>query len=396
MSSSIGRVAVSKTVCCGFKSCLTCQNHRSIVVVYDFFYNLNVLNRELKMYNIENRLFIRQEKNGITVFDNVLCRYRFFESLNIEQLEQFSSVVEVDYFLEKHKELINKNIIFNSPLKVNWLIEESCNLDCIYCFANDKLNHKTAKKDVLATAKHITDLSILCVGLTGGEPTLNKFLPQIIDIFNSKCGICIDTNGTIPFSTDLLKKFKSSNALIRVTLDATDPNLLFFLRPEKVGIKDSLQKIVNNLELLKQYGINVLIETVITQKNIDKLEDVAKTLIMLGIDRWHMYGVNNCAKCRDIFDSLKVSNDEIRRVYEYLNLRFGKNIDISFTCDEKTNTANAVVLIDSEGNWFVDTMTNGIKRIGIDSKHPTLKELNETIDWKLHCFGYLKSKEEII
>ena len=348
------------------------------------------------MFNIQNRLFIRKEKNGITVYDNILSRFRFYESLTVDHLKNFTTIAEVEDFLDKNIALKNRNIEFTAPLKVNWLVQESCNLDCIYCFAHDKFKVNNNKKDILSTAKHITDLNIICVGLTGGEPTMNKYLPQIIDIFNSKCGICIDTNGTIPLSNVLLKKLQESNVLVRITLDSVNQDLLYTLRPEKNQRKDSLTNIINNLSSLKKYGVNVLIETVLTQKNISFLDDVEKTIIKLGFKRWHLYGVNKCKKCLNIYESIKVSNDEIRKVYHSLSDKYGEQIDISVTCDEKTSTANAVILIDSDGNWMVDSMIDGVHKIGKNPKQPSLDEIQQCLNVNLHYFGYLKSKDDIM
>lgn len=86
-------------------------------------------------------------------------------------------------FLEENKNAISSNVKVKYPFRINWLVSDVCNLDCIYCCANNKMNPAKLDGELLKkTAKHMLTLSPLTVGLTGGEPTLCLEIGSIIEI----------------------------------------------------------------------------------------------------------------------------------------------------------------------------------------------------------------------
>ena len=149
------------------------------------------------MLEIENKIYIRPEINGITVYEKDTNLYKFYENVNFEEIKEIKGLEKVEEFLEKNKHHINTNIKFSHPFRINWLIEERCNLDCIYCFADDKMENNETRENILETANHILDLGFMNVGLSGGEPTINPYLKDVIETFKGKCSINIDTNGTL-------------------------------------------------------------------------------------------------------------------------------------------------------------------------------------------------------
>jgi 7,8-dihydro-6-hydroxymethylpterin dimethyltransferase len=83
-------------------------------------------------------------------------------------------------------------------------ITYNCNLNCEYCFISSK------EKEDLPSAelkKIIADFKGYYIGLSGGEPTLNKELPEYIRYINSinKCPVII-TNGIKLSSENFLHK----------------------------------------------------------------------------------------------------------------------------------------------------------------------------------------------
>lgn len=339
------------------------------------------------IYN--NELFIREELNGVTVYEKATNLYMFYEGLEMNVFEGVSAIWKVKKILSANAYRINRNISFSMPFRVNWLIEEKCNLDCIYCFANDKMQEYETKDNILATAKHILNLGIINVGISGGEPTLSPFLEDILESFNGKCSLNIDTNGTLSSLRKNANLLKQANALVRITLDATEPELLAKLRPSKNPDFDQLSEIYMNITELQQVGVPLMVHTVITKYNIGHLEKIAVKLVDLGVKRWHLYGVNYSEKCKDFYDSIKVTNNEIETAYLSLKEKYGDKINMSVYFDEGNYSANSVILIDSKGRFILDSIKEGISYIGNDPRKPTLAEIKDALDIKMHCFGYL-------
>lgn len=341
------------------------------------------------MIEIENKLYIRPEKNGITVYEKDTNLYKFYENLEIKKIEKLNTLKEIQEYLDTKSNLVSTNIDYSKPFRINWLIEERCNLDCIYCFADDKMENNETRENILETANHILDLGVMNVGLSGGEPTISPYLKDVIETFKGKCSINIDTNGTINQLGDMAKLLKEANVLVRITIDSVNPKILSKVRPCKNKNLKQLEIIKDNIKKLQKENVPVMIHTVVTQINKDYLFDIAKELVDLGVKRWHMYGVNYAEKCKDFYEDIKLTNSELNEVYLAVKKEFGDKINMSVYFDEGNYSANSVLLVNSEGKFYLDSIKNGIHYIGENPKLPTLEEINNDLDTKLHCKGYL-------
>ena len=341
------------------------------------------------MVAINNITYVRKEENGVTVYNAEDNLYKFYENLKYRDIVHIKKDEEKLEYLEKNKEKINKNIIYTSPFRINWLISENCNLNCVYCFADDKMGKKGNKMHILKTVRHILKLNTMVVGITGGEPTLNPYIYNIIDKLCGKCAICIDTNGTVLLNDKLIKKIKESNALVRITIDTFNETILNKVRIAKSSKLDQLKNIQQNIEKLRFANALFMVHTVVTMYNKDELEALANNLIALGVKRWNLYGVNYCEKCKDYYEQIKVEKQELEDICKCLIYKYGDKLDISVHYDEEKYNERAVILVDSDGKFFLDTIKSGIRFIGKNSKKPSKNEIEKFLDVNAHCNGYL-------
>ena len=348
------------------------------------------------MINVNNNLYIRWEQNGITVYEKKTNLYKFYEGLEFEYIKKISNDEdELIKYLEKNKKLISRNLIFTRPLRLNWLVEEKCNLGCIYCFANDKMKNNESKESIIDTVNQILKYEVLNVGISGGEPTLNPYLGLIFDKLKGKCSINIDTNGTLPSLGNMVDKLKSADVLVRITIDSVRYDILDKLRPAKIKkTPHYLETIYSNVKTLVKNDINLMIHTVVTQYNKDYLEEIAEKLIELGVKRWHLYGVNYSDRCKDFYEEIKITKEELLLIKKKLLAKYGDKICITFYFNEGTYSANSVLLIDSEGRFYLDSIFNGIHYIGYNPKKPSIDEIKDSIDVKLHHLGYLWANDD--
>lgn len=333
----------------------------------------------------KGQLYLRREKNGITVYDSRKDRYTFYKNAIFPQGDVMWSDRETEVHFDGLRSACSRDVEFESPFHVNWLIEETCNLDCIYCFADEKMNHRRAKEQIEETVGQILSLNIISVGLTGGEPTLNPYLKNAIEALSGKCAVNIDTNGTLPGLRSMGALLKEANVLVRITVDAVSPELLEMIRPSKTGM-NQLFAIKQNIAFLLQNNISVLVHTVVTQYNLEHLSEIGETLVRLGVRRWHLYGVNKSAKCSAIYDEIKVSKDSLCSAYDRLLLMFGGKMLITMYFDENDFGANTILFIDSSGRFFVDPIERETRCIG---SAPTPEKIRETLNVSGHCASYL-------
>lgn len=339
------------------------------------------------MYNIDNELFIREELNGITIYNTITNTYNFYENCSISDFfNKYETLTRKNLYSFLNNYNQNKNIKFKYPFRINWLVSDCCNLNCIYCFADNKLNFtKNNNVDYKKNINNLLNYRPLCVGLTGGEPTLNPNLRNIISELSGRCAIIIDTNGTTRGLNSCIDILRNSKATVRITLDAIDDSIINMVRP---NFKNSFQAIDQNIKQLLNNNINVIIHTVVTQKNIEFIPLIYDYLMNKKIVRWQLYPVCYTEKCKTIYDHIKVSDEELKQLEEILANKNKKHIDIKVYRNKFDFSARAVLMLDSKGYYFVDTIFNGIKYCGLDYQKPSIKEIKNSIDIKNHIDDY--------
>ena len=181
---------------------------------------------------------------------------------------------------------------------------------------------------------------------------------------------------------------KHANVLVRVTLDAVDDDTLRRLRPAKSAFIQ-LPAIRQNITAMLAHGVPLMVHTVVTQYNLNRLAGIAEELVRLGVQRWHLYGVNYSEKCKDIYDQIKVTQEELVKAYMAVKNAYGDKIEMSVYFDEGSYSANSVLLVDSDGRFYLDSIRNGIHYIGTDPTSPSAEEIRAAMDVPLHCKGYL-------
>ncbi|AEH06877.1 radical SAM protein [Methanothermococcus okinawensis] len=181
-------------------------------------------------------------------------------------------------------------------------ITNRCNLNCIYCYANNyNINrnikdniHKNKKNKDMAfkTAKKAIDYILeiddnLKIQFTGGEPLLNfKLIEDTVNYCNKSysgknISFAIQTNGTLT-DENIIKKLKKLNVAIGISLDTIDihDNIL---RPYKDGNSSTLDTL-RGIYLLKNNNIPFGITSVITNKNLPYIKDFVEYLMALGVN----------------------------------------------------------------------------------------------------------------
>lgn len=136
--------------------------------------------------------------------------------------------------------------------------------------------------------------------------------------------------------------------------------------------------------MLLDAEIPLEIHTVVTQKNKLYFDQTARDLIDMGVKRWHLYRLDKCPKCADIFEELVVGPNEIKEIYEELNRKYGDKLLITAVTSDLPRP-KAVLLVDSKGQFLVKDSSKGeIDYIGSDPCRPSLDELYEVMNWDLH------------
>lgn len=182
--------------------------------------------------------------------------------------------------LPKHKILVaglQKQSLIDYPGKVASVIFlAGCNMRCHYCqnahlfdLAQNKIKFSTVLRYIKGQ-RHLLD----AVVVSGGEPTLDPNLPQILRALR-RLGLLVklDTNGTNP---DLVQKLVKSGLVDMVALDIKAP-------PHKHQAITGLpiDHVLRTVEFLKgQTKVDYLLRTTVTPKlTLNDLCQMGETMI---------------------------------------------------------------------------------------------------------------------
>lgn len=161
------------------------------------------------------------------------------------------------------------------PRRIYFQITRRCNLLCPYCFIKANSTEKDLPIDVIwEIIPYLGNNGLMEVRLTGGEPTLVKEFPEIIEEFQKhKVYVSVATNGL--WSDEILNYFcYKKDIWLIVSIDGNR-------EIHNKYRKDSYDKIVNNLIYLREHNpyIRLRLNTVLTTETLPTIEsvfDVAK------------------------------------------------------------------------------------------------------------------------
>ena len=349
---------------------------------------------DVKVITIGNRYRLRDEIGGVTVHDDIEHLYSYYENLFIDDIQSLVNPLTEASFSEFIKTQADKkttNIDSKYPFYLGWEVSGRCNLDCIYCFAETAI-HTDNTDQIMKTAENILAVHPLVVGLSGGEPTLNAKLPDIIKLFSGKVSLILNTNGTTQLLGKIVPLLKEAGVLVRLTVDAMNNDLLNQVRPPvsmPSGGFDQVSILRRNIKLLVESDVNMMVHTVVTQQSKGYLAETAEELISLGVKRWHMYCVDPCWKCKDIFDDIYVDKAELRTICEGLKVQYGDKLHITYPSSSVQSRECAILLVDSTGRFFVNPNDEHVRFIGQDPTAPSIDEILAELDYETHKKCYL-------
>ena len=157
------------------------------------------------------------------------------------------------------------------PMLVNMEVTHFCNAQCDFCdFWKTSRSGKLSDYDYIDALRK---LDPLCVTLTGGEPTINKNLPEVVQRIKDAFGfiyIGMVTHGS-------LMTLEKAEALWEAGIDQIAISLNY-LGPEhdaERGIEGLFDHLSELIPQMTARGINIVLNTVIMEDNLDHIVPLA-------------------------------------------------------------------------------------------------------------------------
>jgi len=212
-----------------------------------------------------------------------------------------------------------KNFLFNrfsygqmyAPLNAQIELTSHCNARCVFCSIWQKEYQKDLEPEMTTDeVKHIVDeldrLGVFVISWTGGEPTLRKDLPELINYAQKKGMMnAIATNGYYLY--DMIKDGRLDGLeWIMVSLDW--PMAEMHNKYRAIDVFDRAIKGIRAAVLRRKI---VLISMVVTKENFKHMEDMCKLARSLG-------AIIEILPCEDIIREMDEKDHVVEEIDSFI------------------------------------------------------------------------------
>ncbi len=244
---------------------------------------------------------------------------------------------------------------------INFHLWEACNMRCKFCFATfkdikDSSSSKTnlSKAQHLSIIKQIADFKVEKINFVGGEPTLCKWLPDLV-AYAKSLGLktSIVSNGWNLRTKEQLSKYEGTLDWLGISIDSFNEVTLKQIGRGHLGkIPISLPEYNQIFDNCREIGIKTKVNSVILSDNHQEL--VAKGINQLKPLRWKALQIMEVSGQNDQnYNEMKITrnqyNDFIRRNNEILNPL------IELVLEDDDLIRGSYYMIDPLGRFFDST-----------------------------------------
>ncbi|MDO5556820.1 MAG: radical SAM protein [Clostridia bacterium] len=266
------------------------------------------------------KLNIREESFGGTLLDLAVGKRIFVNSIELREiicdnrfpkdLKAFSGIMvpEIKFTPISKNEGEIKYFAFADIAFLE--ITRECNLRCRHCLNNsgEEMSKHMSTNDIKNLISKLAVAGIQEIRFTGGEPLIIKGIFELIK-YATDLGIytSIGTNGTLITENVALKLKQSGLKKVVISLDGTEKS------HDYIRGKGNYLKTCKAMEYIRQYGIELKINSVIMRDNMDDVISLAKEM---HIKKYNMFIRRFIESGRGIN---LVGNMLTKTDYEYVN-----------------------------------------------------------------------------
>lgn len=181
---------------------------------------------------------------------------------------------------------------FEKKGSVAWAVvevTESCNFNCIWCYASSgySKNHMS-KENLKKILKKLSDAGVKQITYSGGEPTMYPYLKDAVKMAKEKGFIVhMNTNGYLLTKELALELRKLGLSQVQINIDSIDPKKHDEIR----GKEGSFHRAVEALKNAKKVGLTCASQSVLTKMNENEIFDIFKFCRSLGVHRCRVWDV---------------------------------------------------------------------------------------------------------
>ncbi len=174
------------------------------------------------------------------------------------------------------------NRTLRAPLQVDLNLTNKCNLNCDYCYASAneriKSSEELRKGEFFSLFKEFSEMGVLKVSFSGGEPLLRKDIKEIILLSKDfPFATILLTNGTL-ISEEIAKAIKKAKiSLVNVSLEGPKAEI-----HDKIRGKNSFNEALQGIKILREKNITFSIGTTFNSLNANYILEMVDFATKLG------------------------------------------------------------------------------------------------------------------
>lgn len=254
--------------------------------------------------------------NGTRSFYQIKSIYsKNSRSILDDFLQNLKTLGAIEYINDAQERFFRRDKVLDRRLEsIHLEASGICNLRCVHCYQGDLIENKEelSFEEILLLLDQMERMQISNVGISGGEPLMMENLFSILrEIEKRSIRIsALFTNGIL-IDEKFIENISSlvSKLTIFVSLDSV-PGIPFMFR----GIHENnsvlvLSKIIKNIKLLVNAGLNVTINTVVNKENINHLNEMYDLVKNLGVKSWRLGFPKQTQLFKKHFDNFNVDWD---------------------------------------------------------------------------------------
>jgi MoaA/NifB/PqqE/SkfB family radical SAM enzyme len=180
-------------------------------------------------------------------------------------------------FIKEH--LVQKT---NGPSHAQIAITNACPQNCGCCYNKNRQGRVMDTDTIINTARSLKQMGVVWLGLTGGEPLLNKDIVKITESISGDCAIKLFTTGCT-LTRNLAQDLKSAGLFsVSISLDHWTENVHDAGRGYPGAFKEALKAI----EIFRSANIDIGVSAVLSREMIrdDQTDVFLRFLIDLGVN----------------------------------------------------------------------------------------------------------------
>ncbi len=222
----------------------------------------------------------------------------------------------------------NEKVDIKPPLWVLLELTHKCPLECTYCYNQlDFANTKDAmsKEDWFNVLDETRALGAVQLGISGGEPLLNKDIVDIVRYANDlKFYTNLITSG-VGGEKGVLKKLKEAGLkTVQLGIQSHDETTMTLITNNKSAMKD---KIAFAKEV-KELGMQLIVNTCITRQNIEQVEEIIKFCDELNADYLEIANIQYYGWALENVEALLPNKEQLDKAMEETNFYREKRKDM--------------------------------------------------------------------